>query len=262
MTSRATVERIPIAIASRRGGTTIYEYMREEILTGERVPGTVLSQVQLARSFGVSATPVREALRMLQQDGLVECEPNRRARITGFDPDEFDSLYAGRILLESLGASMTLERLSDSDVPVMQQALSEMERLARLQDHRGWHDAHRRLHALLVAGAPEPLARSIATYADRGGRFVRIYQQLHPTMWRTVTGMEHRSIVDAMEQRDREGVVVLIARHLAQAAADTMAALASGREPVAVNAARDLVIASARDANPAVAQRLSLPGHK
>jgi hypothetical protein len=71
--------------------------------------------------------------------------------------------------------------------------------------------------------------------------------------------MEHRSIVDAFEQHDREGVVVLTARHLAQAAADTMATLASGREPVAVNAARDLVIASARDTIPEIAQHFGAP---
>jgi DNA-binding GntR family transcriptional regulator len=63
------------------------------------VPGTRLSQVALADQLGVSRTPLPEVLRMLQEEGLVEIEPNQRTRVAGLDPQELDDVYASRILL-------------------------------------------------------------------------------------------------------------------------------------------------------------------
>jgi len=76
------------------------------------VPGTRLSQVALADQLGVSRTALPEVLRMLQEEGLVEIEPNQRTRVAGLDPQELDDVYASRILLETLALSMTLEEFT------------------------------------------------------------------------------------------------------------------------------------------------------
>lgn len=77
--------------------------LRTMIVTGEIPPGTALSQVELAGRIGVSTTPLREALRQLEAEGLVEPRRNRRPRVPPFDPDDVVSVYCGRVLLESLG---------------------------------------------------------------------------------------------------------------------------------------------------------------
>ena len=64
----------------------VHAYLRELILNGNLVPGTKLSQVTLAEQLGVSRTPLREVLRMLQEEGLVAIEPNQRTRVAGLDP--------------------------------------------------------------------------------------------------------------------------------------------------------------------------------
>src|SRR5580658_10315144 len=86
----------------------VHAYLRECILDGTLPPGTKLSQVSLAAQLGISRTPLREVLRMLQEEGLVEIEPNQRTRVAGLDPAELDDIYASRILLETLALSMTI----------------------------------------------------------------------------------------------------------------------------------------------------------
>jgi DNA-binding GntR family transcriptional regulator len=80
----------------------LHAYLRECILDGTLTPGTKLSQVTLSEQLGVSRTPLREVLRMLQEEGLVEIEPNQRTRVAGLDPQELDDIYASRILMETL----------------------------------------------------------------------------------------------------------------------------------------------------------------
>src|ERR1700739_3916142 len=77
-------------------------------LDGTRPPGTKLSQVSLAAQLGISRTPLREVLRMLQEEGLVELEPNQRTRGAGLVPPETEDVCASRILLETLALSMTI----------------------------------------------------------------------------------------------------------------------------------------------------------
>ncbi len=80
------------------GAAALHRRLRKLILDGSYPPGTLLSQVEVAEALGVSRTPLREALRMLQEEGLIEAERNQRARIPSFDPQVLDALYASRIL--------------------------------------------------------------------------------------------------------------------------------------------------------------------
>src|SRR5947209_17923442 len=94
----------------------VHEHLRQRILDGTMSPGTILSQVQLAQQFGVSRTPLREALRMLQEERLVLAEHNHRVRVADINLAELESLYACRIMLESLALALTLPHLSLEDL--------------------------------------------------------------------------------------------------------------------------------------------------
>src|SRR5260370_978 len=78
----------------------VHAYLRECILDGTLSPGTKLSQVSLAAQLGLSRTPLREVLRMLQEEGLAEIEPNQRTREAALDPQALDAIYASPIRLE------------------------------------------------------------------------------------------------------------------------------------------------------------------
>src|ERR1700722_10486 len=79
----------------------VYERVRTAILDGDLAPGAVMSQVALAEELGISRTPLREALRMLQSERLVEAEPNRRVRVAPMSPADLEELYVVRITLEA-----------------------------------------------------------------------------------------------------------------------------------------------------------------
>src|ERR1700680_4698252 len=87
--------------AGSTGADLVYEQLREAILHGRLAPGVVVSQVQLAKELGVSRTPLREAVRVLQREGLVEGEANRMVRVTPFSIQDIEQLYAVRIANEA-----------------------------------------------------------------------------------------------------------------------------------------------------------------
>src|ERR1700758_5361056 len=135
----------------------VHAYLRECILDGTLKPGTKLSQVSLAAQLGISRTPLREVLRMLQEEGLVEIEPNQRTRVAGLDPQELDDVYASRILLETLALSMTIGHFGAKARAEARQLLTAMRRAAKSGDFGAWFAAHTEYHRVCTAAAGESL---------------------------------------------------------------------------------------------------------
>jgi len=155
---------------TRQSIPPLHAYLRECIIDGRIPPGTKLSQAALAEQLGVSRTPLREVLRMLQEEGLVEAEPNQRMRVAGFDPAELDDTYGARILLECLAVAMTTGGFGAQQRRAARSALTAMRRAARSRDVTAWFTAHGEYHGLLTAAAGEPLRGQLRSLADRGAR--------------------------------------------------------------------------------------------
>ena len=145
----------------------VHTYLRECILDGTLTPGTKLSQVTLAEQLGVSRTPLREVLRMLQEEGLVEIEPNQRTRVAGLDPQELDDIYASRILMETLALSMTVGHFGAAGRKEAKRLLATMRRAAKSGEFPVWFSAHADYHRLITDGAGPALQRQLQVFADR-----------------------------------------------------------------------------------------------
>ncbi|HVT66961.1 MAG TPA: GntR family transcriptional regulator, partial [Trebonia sp.] len=90
----------PLEVATRRRLVLeVHDHVRTLIVNGVFPPGTVIRQAELARNLGVSRTPMREAFRMLQEEGLISAEPNQRPVVRGIDIADLDSAYATRVLI-------------------------------------------------------------------------------------------------------------------------------------------------------------------
>jgi DNA-binding GntR family transcriptional regulator len=226
---------------ARQAIPPLHAYLRECILDGTLVPGTKLSQVALAEQLGVSRTPLREVLRMLQEEGLVEIEPNQRTRVAGLDPQELDELYASRILLETLALSMTLGAFTAGRQREARRQLTAMRQAARTGDFAAWFDSHAHFHRLMTAEAGPTLQRQLSVFADRTIRYIRIYQLSDPASWQSAGDAEHAAILEALAERDGGAALSGLARHLARTAERVLADCAPDYPVRAVMHAVDLV---------------------
>jgi DNA-binding GntR family transcriptional regulator len=219
----------------------VHAYLRECILDGTLTPGTKLSQVTLAEQLGISRTPLREVLRMLQEEGLVEIEPNQRTRIAGLDPQELDDVYASRILLETLALSMTIGSFGSAGRRKARLLLADMRRAAKTGDFTAWFAAHADYHRLITAGAGQALQRQLQAFADRTIRYIRIYQLSDPDSWQAAGDAEHVQILEALVAGDERGALCGMAHHLERTALRVLTDCAREYVPVAVPHAVTLV---------------------
>ncbi|HEU0001958.1 MAG TPA: GntR family transcriptional regulator [Ktedonobacteraceae bacterium] len=218
----------------------VHEYLRQLILDGTVPPGTVLSQVQLAQEIGVSRTPLREALRMLQEEGLVLAEYNHRVRVADIDIGEFEQFYASRIMLESLALALTLPHLTPGDFDKMAALLDQMHIAGERRDHEHWDEGNRQFHAILSSYTGGQMREIILRSIEAGERYRRIKFQNLAHAWE-VAEVEHKAIFEACRAGNRDAAVELLARHLARTALTVIALADLEYEPVAVRAALRLV---------------------
>ena len=120
------------------------EQLREAIILGELPAGTPLRLDELARSLGMSISPIREAVRQLEALGLAKHVPHQGARVLDFDPDELRDLFEVRLALESLAVRRAAERLTSAEAKTARGHLDSLDELRGAGDIRE-HDA--RAHA-------------------------------------------------------------------------------------------------------------------
>jgi DNA-binding GntR family transcriptional regulator len=226
--------------STRRAGSrdniaAIHDKLREAILRGDLPAGAVLSQLRLAEEFGVSRGPVREALRLLQREGLVEAELNRRVRIADFSVNDLEDLYAMRVVNEALAVRATVPRLTAQQLEALHGALEEMDALAGVDVH-AWEDPHRRFHRGLVAHAGDRLVRLVEQLSDHAERYRRAYIAGDPRAW-SVGAAEHREIYEAAKRKDANGASEATVQHLARTALTVLANLAPEHDPSLVRGA-------------------------
>nr|BFE57890.1 GntR family transcriptional regulator [Dactylosporangium thailandense] len=207
--------------ANRDSATTQYERLRGEIVAGGLAPGTVLLETVLAERLGVSRTPVREALAMLERDGLLERD-RRGYRVRTRSPEELLEIYEARIALESTCAAGAAGRRSDLDLARLRHltgeaaAATDPVRLRELQ--AGWHRALR-----AAAGNA-----TIIDLLERLDSLLAVYDADEPTLAdRDVAAREHARIVAAVAAGDAEEARRATIAHLDRSREARLAKLAT-----------------------------------
>ena len=228
------------------GVAALYTRLRTMILDGQFPPGSMLSQVKLAESLGVSRIPLREALRMLQNERLIEAEHNQRARVPSFEPAIVDSLYASRILLEALCLHLTVPHMNQTDGQALKQTLAELDEAVQKElDLNAWEVPHRRFHRLLVLHVEDSMRQRIASLADQCEYYRRLYYRLvsghQPTRSAEVIAAEHHAIASACIQGQADLAASLLARHYARTALTVLGQMAPEFAPQAVRMALQIV---------------------
>ncbi|GAA0991956.1 GntR family transcriptional regulator [Acrocarpospora macrocephala] len=190
----------------------IAEHLREQILSGELKPGARIRQEEVAREFGASRLPVREALRILHSQGLVTLKANSGAWVSEMNAEECDVTYKIRERLEPLALTESIPHLSADTVRRLEEIQDEIEANTSLD--RFLH-LDRELHLLSYSGNPYKELRDMIerlwnitqpyrrAYVERAG---------HQRSW--VINAEHRLLIDAIRRADTTDAERLLAGHI------------------------------------------------
>jgi DNA-binding GntR family transcriptional regulator len=174
--------------------------IRASISDGRLKPGTPLRQETLARDFGVSRVPVREALRQLENEGLVEIRPHSGARVAVLDFEECIAIYKIRERLEPLALAESIEHLSEAQLDVVKNLATELEESA---NREVWIAGDRRFHLASYAGVRTArLLQMIVGFWNTTQHYRRILLSTFTPEEFAIVLSEHRLLVDALVQRD------------------------------------------------------------
>lgn len=187
------------ALEHRRSITDIVAgVLRDAIVTGVLQAGEELNQVELARRFGISRVPVREAIRLLEAAGLVISQPHRRTVVSALTPSSLGEVFDVRVYLESRALAAAGPRLGPADLDELDGLLAQMEGET---DYRNWTRLNDQFHDTLYRPSGMEfvrlLIRQLRQHVERyfwaGGHVVRRYPEANA---------EHRRILAACRARD------------------------------------------------------------
>src|SRR5579862_4744935 len=204
------VQLTPIESSSIAG--LAYEQIRALILSGEMAPGARLSQLELAERLAISRTPVREALRRLAGEGLVDALPQRGFRVADIGLESVMRRLEVRSLLEPGIARLAAERATPADVVALQDAIA-LE--VRARDAADIHDSSRLFHVRLAHAThnDELVATLESKWIIEIGRRLLARRAFEPE-WHQADVAEHRGIAEAVEARDGARAEALMRQHI------------------------------------------------
>jgi DNA-binding GntR family transcriptional regulator len=208
----------------------VHDRLRDAILRGEIAPGEATSQAALTKQLGVTRTPLREALRLLEREGLVLSQPNRRVRIADFAIDDLESLYAMRVALEAVAVRLTVPTLRSEDFAELEGLMAQMDHYIRAGDQVRMDVPHAAFHARFVAAAGPRMTTTIAQLFDHAGRYRLAYGAATLPDGYGERRAEHRAMIDAAAAGDADLTVQQLTLHYAHTALTVSSKLDPGHE--------------------------------
>lgn len=192
-----------------------YAEVRQRILSGALPAGSRLAQYELAESLHMSITPLREALRRLHGEGLIDLDVHRNARVARLDPAEARELFEIRLSLDPLAAELAAHRRTPADLEAMRAAAAALTPVTKRWGETGLV-AHRAFHqALYRASHNAALTRMLDDLWDKSDRYRRMGLSLPPGKEpRTRDFEEHHRLVELVADGDAAGAAALMRSHI------------------------------------------------
>lgn len=201
--------------------TKIFNKIREDILEGRYKDGEALTETRLAEEFGVSRTPIREVIRQLELDGLVESIPNRGVFVVGVTPQDIEEIYEIRILVEGLAARWAAERITDEELKALTDAYELMEFYTAKNDIGQIARFNTEFHEIIFEAARSKYLKKILTNIQSYIQWARLSSL--KTEGRAERALfEHRAIVEALNNRDSIEAERLIIQHVTNSSENIM----------------------------------------
>jgi DNA-binding GntR family transcriptional regulator len=183
------------------------------IIKGTLKPGQILNEVELAEKLGISRTPLREAIKLLGAQGLIELRQNRSARVAMMQADEIGQLFEAMAGIEEFAADLAAQRMTQRE---LKRLASLQEQIERHHDSRSLDEyflANQQIHLMIVEAARNrPLQEAHALLFGRAER-ARYFALSRSERW-DESILEHRALLQALEARDGARAARLIGDHV------------------------------------------------
>ena len=181
----------------------VYEQLCEAILSGRFKPGEHLVLEELGEEFGTSRTPLREAIRRLQTEGLVDFTPHRGAVVTDLSVEELIEMYHIRAVLDGLAARLAAQNLSDEQLTDLQDIFEKTRRELDPSNPVRFEEFNRAFHEIIYQGANAPfLYEMIINLYTKTGRYRHLSLRSAGRIQDVLD--EHHRILDALATRDAQ----------------------------------------------------------
>ncbi len=212
MSSRLPLNaRSPDKSLSRTTQANVTEYLRTAILSGELPPGTRLVQADLAEVLNVSVTPIREALRELSTEGLIDLDAFRGAVVHTPTLAELEDIFEVRAALLPINIRKGIQQIGEQELEQAETLLNQMDREG---DRARWLELNRQFHELLYrASHSTRSAEILQRLSDVASVYIGL--TLSDQMFqREASNQEHRLILEAYRKQDVEGAIELMLGHI------------------------------------------------
>jgi len=210
-----------------------YQAIREKIITGAYQSGQHLRSEELAEASGVSRTPVREALRRLHSEGLVDFRTNYGAYVTGWTLGDLDEVFGLRVVLESYAAELAASSLTLEQIDEIEELAEQTHRLA-IEQPPGFRDriavANNALHSIIISAASSRRLASMISGVMEMPLVMRTLSYYADDELLRSAG-HHRELVAAFRARDPRWAASIMRSHLLAAHHVMREALAHSRKP-------------------------------
>ncbi|WP_024506117.1 GntR family transcriptional regulator [Bradyrhizobium sp. ARR65] len=193
--------------------TEVVGAIRAMLLEGEIPPGARIPERELCDKLQISRTPLREALKVLAVDGLVQLLPNRGARAAKLTDKDLRDLFEVCQGLEALAGELACERIGDAQVATIEAAHIEMAQHHREGDLAGYYRCNRLIHEAIVAAADNPVLSGLYESVTARIRRARYVTPMTPERW-ALAMQEHDAILNMLKRRDGFGLAHILHTHL------------------------------------------------
>ena len=206
-----------------------YEVLKKAIITGEIPAGERIVETDYADRLHISRTPLREALRKLERDGLVEYVMRRGVVVRAFTIEDVREIYTIRNALEMLTLPSIIENATPEDIQALREKLAEMDRLQEKDDVEGLSPLAREFHWMLTSISQQ---KRILRVIESQDEYIRRFSAMaiRQENRRSAAHQEHHRLVDYVEAKDLDRFTELTKKHIERSMENCLDALAAQKQ--------------------------------
>ena len=191
----------------------VVEIMRDMIVSGELASGDRVNEIDLCGRLGVSRTPLREAVRTLASEGLIELVPSRGARIRRFSRDDVNGMLEAVAILECQAARLACERATDDEIAQVRVMHDQMLARYRSRQRMAYYKLNQGIHAAIARLSHNATLAELHEMLQARLKRIRFIGNGEPGKWAGAVA-EHEDMIAALEARDGPALAHAIERHL------------------------------------------------